>query len=121
MPPSPSFSRISKCETVRPTMSMPPRECVGCVKCYRDSLRVDDNLRIVQLRLAGRGALVMIRFAARIAGFVADRFYGASPATAGAKLFSLGARAVAGEFYVPGFIGARITGPGNFVALLGVM
>ena len=87
----------------------------------RQPLRVDDYLRIVQLCPARSAALVVIRFAARIAGLVADRIYGARTAPAADKLLSLRAGTVAGEFDVPGFVGARVAGPGDLVALPGVV
>src|SRR5208337_1909361 len=83
--------------------------------------RVDDDLGVVQLRLARGGALVTIRFAARVARFVADRIHGAGGLAAGAEFLAFGAGAIAAEFYVPGFLCAAVAYPGDFVALLGMM
>jgi hypothetical protein len=39
----------------------------------------------------------------------------------GAKFFSLGARAVSGEFHVPWFLDARVADPGDSVAFVGMV
>src|SRR5580704_3363487 len=132
MPPSPSLSRISKCEMVRPTMpSGIPRlnpilsriqNGVHRRKRLRHGplLRIDHNMRIRHGRRRAGRAAVGIRPASRIALGMTRDLHRARLGAIRSEFLTLRARALV-ELHVPGFLGVAHPQPRDFVPRFHVM
>src|ERR1035438_2065671 len=136
IPPSPSFSRISKCEMVRPTMFSSPscrwqakapappkpqdlsRQCgADASVCHFAILRVHYDVRVLHRCSRTGGTVVGIRTASCIAFGMTGDLNGTGLGAIRSKLAAFRAGAVV-ELRIPGLRGSGVPHPSYFVAYL---